>query len=66
MVDEMTNSALIDYVKSNEDSSETERELAYRLESAVAELDTLACEIRKVQAELALELTDRGPDGEDT
>lgn len=55
MVDEMTNPALIDYVLSDEDATETERELAERLRYATEEIDPL------VQAVNRLEVAD-GPD----
>ena len=54
MVDEMTNPALIEYVLSDEDATETERELAERLRYATEEIDRL------VQAVNRLEVAD-GP-----
>lgn len=51
----MTNPALIEYVQASEDSTETERELAERLQYAIDEIDRL------VQAVNRLEVAD-GPD----
>lgn len=46
----MTNSALIDYVKSDIDANETELELADRLAVAITEIEELVREVRELQA----------------
>ena len=49
MVDEMTNPALIEYVLSDEDSTETERELAERLQYAIEEIDRLSHAVQRLE-----------------
>lgn len=47
----MTNTALIGYVKTNEDSTEMELELADRLAAAIQEMQTLVEDIQRLQAD---------------
>lgn len=51
MIDVMTNLALIDYVLGNEDSNETERELADRLHAAIGEIERLVATVQRLEAE---------------
>ena len=50
MIDEMTNPALVEYVKSDMDATETELELADRLAVAITEIEELVREVRELQA----------------
>lgn len=51
MIDEMTNTDLIAYVASSEDSNETERELADRLHAAIGEIERLVATVQQLEAE---------------
>jgi hypothetical protein len=50
VIDEMTNPALISYIKGSEDSTEAELELADRLSSAVEEIELLTQTIARLEA----------------
>lgn len=52
MLDEMTNPSIIDYILDNEDSTETECEMASRLIGAMEEIDRLVAERNKMLCEL--------------
>ena len=51
MIDEMTNPALIAYVASDENATESELELAGRLAAAIDEIDHLVNELTTLRAE---------------
>ena len=51
MIDEMTNPALIAYVASDENATESEIELAGRLADAIDEINTLVNELTTLRAE---------------
>ena len=52
MLDEMTNPSIIDYILDNEDSTETECEMASRLIGAMEEIDRLVAERAAMLCEL--------------
>lgn len=51
MIDEMSNTTLIEYVTCNEDSSELELELADRLSRASDEIEALIQDLQHLRAE---------------
>ena len=63
MIDEMTNTAIINYVQGDEDATETERELAERLSYAIEELDRVCEELARyeIEKELNGSTNSRGP-----
>ena len=52
MLDEMTNPSIIDYILDNEDSTETECEMASRLIGAMEEIDRLVAERTQLLCQL--------------
>ena len=50
MIDEMSNTRLMEYVSDNEDSTEVERELADRLRMAIEEIEMLVEDVNRLRA----------------
>ena len=60
MIEELVNADLAAHVLSSEDSTETERELAGRLQAAIDEIDVLVAQLREMEA-----LQQKVSDGQD-
>ena len=50
VIDEMSNTRLMEYVSDNEDSTEVERELADRLRMAIEEIEMLVEDLNALRA----------------